>query len=79
MNAKLFAVVLLAALPSVAAAGDAGGAPRTSADSRSTGGGEASSKVAQQNDANGNGSDANGGATPSGSNSDANDANTNKK
>ena len=79
MNAKLLAVVMLAALPSVAAADDIGGSPGKSADSRSTRGDEAASKVAQQNSANGNGSDANGGATPSGSNSDANDANANKK
>jgi hypothetical protein len=66
MNAKLLAVVMIAALPSVAVA----------ADSRSTGGGEGSKASTQQNNADANGSDANGATTPSGSDSDANAAQT---
>jgi hypothetical protein len=72
MNAKLLAVIMLAALPSVASADDMGTAPGQFADSSSTGGGEGSKGSTQQNNADANGSDANGTTTPSGSDSDAN-------
>jgi hypothetical protein len=87
MDMKLLPVVMLATLPSVGVAGDVGGTPDKSTDSRSMAGGDAALSSTQRNNANGNGSDANGAATPSGSDSDANasqppasgDANANKK